>query len=308
MTVRTNRASPPTTEKGIDMAYGASTVKRRRRTGEELDAVDEAILTAVAEEHPVTLRGVYYRVVSAGAVDKDENGYRLVGRQVLKLRRSGRLPYRHITDGTRWVSKPDSWNDVEDLLNDIASSYRRALWRDQGVEVHVFTEKDAISGAISPVTAKWDVPLGVLRGYASETFCHSMAEAIKVVNKPVYVYQLGDHDPSGIGAWNDFQQKVTRFIGAHPWPVSFERIAVTPEQITRYGLLTRPTKSTDSRAKSFQGESVEVDAIPPTLLRSLLEERIVQHIDPEAYRLTTIAEESERAGLYRLMGGTESTR
>ena len=27
---------------------------------------------------PVTLRGVYYRVVSAGAVEKTEDGYRLV--------------------------------------------------------------------------------------------------------------------------------------------------------------------------------------------------------------------------------------
>ena len=40
-------------------AYGASTVKRRRRTGAELEAVDAAIVAAVAEEHPVSLRGVF---------------------------------------------------------------------------------------------------------------------------------------------------------------------------------------------------------------------------------------------------------
>ncbi len=284
--------------------YGSSTVKRKRRSGAELDVIDAAILAAVAQEHPVTLRGVYYRVVSAGAVEKTELGYRLVGRQVLKLRRSGRLPYDHITDGTRWISKPTTWNDVDAMLDDVSASYRRALWRDQAVEVHVFTEKDAISGAISPVTDKWDVPLGVLRGYASESFCHSLAESIKAAGKPVHVYQLGDHDPSGLDAWRDFKAKVTAFINSRYLPVVFQRVAVTPEQIVEFGLPTRPTKGSDSRARSFQGESVEVDAIPPTTLRTLLEDKIVQHIDRNAYRTTLIAENSEREGLYRLRGWT----
>lgn len=284
--------------------YGASTV-RKRRTQVELDAVDDAILTAVAAEHPVTLRGVYYRVVSAGAVDKTENGYRLVGRQVLKLRRSGRLPYHHITDGTRWISKPQTWDDVETMLDDAAASYRRALWRDQNVEVHVFTEKDAISGVIGSVTSKWDVPLGVLRGYASESFCYSMAESIRAAGKVVYVYQLGDHDPSGLDAWRDFQTKVSEFIRdkMRLCPAVFERIAVTPEQIAEFNLPTRPTKASDSRARSFEGGSVEVDAIPPTLMRELLEKAITQHIDPEAYRLHQIAEQSERDVLHRMIGG-----
>lgn len=284
-------------------SYGPSTVKKRRRTQVELDAVDEAILVAVAQEHPVTLRGVYYRVVSAGAVEKTENGYRLVGRQVLKLRRSGRLPYHHITDGTRWIVKPNTWSDVDEMLNDAAASYRRALWRDQDVEVHVFTEKDAISGVIGPVTDKWDVPLGVLRGYASESFCYSMAQAVMAAGKPVHVYQLGDHDPSGLDAWRDFQTKVTGFVGSRHWPVVFKRIAVTPDQIRDFGLPTRPTKASDSRARSFDGESVEVDAIPPTVMRQLLDDAITQHIDPEAYRLHQIAERSERDVLNRMIGG-----
>jgi hypothetical protein len=191
------------------------------------------------------------------------------------------------------------------MLNDAAASYRRALWRDQGVEVHVFTEKDAISGVLDSVTSRWDVPLGVLRGYASESFCYSMAEAIRATGKPVYVYQLGDHDPSGLDAWRHFQEKVTSFLTdkMRLCPAVFERIAVTPEQITEYQLPTRPTKNSDSRSKTFTGGSVEVDAIPPTAIRRLLEKAITQHIDPEQYRLHQIAEQSERDGLYRMTGG-----
>lgn len=151
--------------------YGTCPVNgRQRRTNAELDTVDEAIITSLATEKPATVRAVYYRVVSAGAVAKTEAGYDLVGRQLLKLRRAGRVPYSWITDGTRLVLKPDSWSRLDEMLADAAVGYRRALWHDQAVEVIVLSEKDAISGVIYPVTAKYDVELGIARGYSSETF------------------------------------------------------------------------------------------------------------------------------------------
>lgn len=188
--------------------YEASPVNRKRRTYAELAVVDEAIVEAIRADHPVTLRGVYYRVVAAGAVDKTEAGYQLVGRQLLKLRRNGVVPYSWITDGTRWVTRPTTWTGFDEMLEDAAASHRRALWHDQPHEVQIFTEKDAISGVILPITERWDVPLGVLRGYASESFAYSMAAAISDVlngGKTVHVYQLGDHDrpawtPGGISS------------------------------------------------------------------------------------------------------------
>jgi hypothetical protein len=249
--------------------YRASPVNRSRSTKAELAAIDDAIVEAVRADSPVTLRGVFYRVVSAGAIEKTEPGYDLIGRQLLKLRRAGRVSYADITDGTRWINRPDSWDSLDQMLEDAAASYRRALWRDQQVDVHVFTEKDAISGVISPITQRWDVPLGVLRGYSSESFAWSCAQPIIRTRSEVFVYQLGDHDPSGVDAWRDFASKVMAFAGAAAYftsgepAVHFERIAVTEAQIADLSLLTRPTKRSDSRAAKFTGESVEVDAIPP---------------------------------------------
>jgi hypothetical protein len=207
--------------------YVASPVnRRRRRTNAELGEVDAAIVAAVAADNPVTLRGVYYRVVSAGVVDKTEAGYRLVGRQLLKLRRDGTIPYSYITDGTRWITKPTTWTGLDQMLDDAAASYRRALWHEQSVEVHLFTEKDAISGVVLPVTEKWDVPLGVLRGYASESFSHSVAEAIKdSAKRTVVVYQLGDSDPSGVDAWRSFRETVAGFLGQRVTPDMASRAA-----------------------------------------------------------------------------------
>jgi hypothetical protein len=293
----------------VNASYGASPVKRQRRTRAELGAVDDAIIAAVAADKPVTLRGVYYRVVSAGAVDKTEDGYRLVGRELLKLRRAGLVSYADITDGTRWITRPTTWTNVDRMLEDAAVSYRRALWHNQAAEVQIFTEKDAISGVVLPVTERYDVPLGVARGYASESFAWSVAQSVCGAPGDVYVYQLGDHDPSGVDAWRDLASKVTRFASERYADVGdwlhFERLAVTEAQIRDWSLPTRPTKRSDTRAARFDGESVEVDAIPASMLRDLVEHAITQHIDPDALRVTRIAEQSERQYLSAMIGNPE---
>ncbi len=282
-------------------SYGPSTVKRHRRSNIELTVIDKAIVSAVRDEHPVTLRGVFYRVVSVGAVEKSEAGYRLVGRQLLKLRRAGVVPYSWITGGTRLIRKPRSWSDVETMLEDAAASYRRALWHDQDVQVLLLSEKDAISGVVYPITAAWDVELGIVRGYSSETFAYSVAEGVAATTKTTFVYQLGDHDPSGVDAWRSFEEKVRGFgLGGD---AVFERLAVTPAQIELYNLPTRPTKSTDTRSRGFTGESVEVDAIPAPALRRIVEEAITQHINPTALDLTSRVEQQERTLLHRIAGG-----
>lgn len=85
--------------------------------------------------------------------------------------------------------------------------------------------------------------------------------------------------------------------------VTFARLAVTEDQIEHWQLPTRPTKRSDSRSKSFTGESVEVDAVPAGTLRDLVENAITSHIDQEALRVTRVAEESEREILTNMTGG-----
>ncbi len=280
--------------------YGARTVKRSRRTNDQIADLDAAIVAAIAEDAPVTLRGVYYRCVSAGAVDKTELGYKAVGRRLLDLRRQRIVSYWDITDGTRWVLKPTTFNGIDEALRDAAASYRRTLWATSDYRLQLFSEKDAITGVIDAVTAHHDVALGVLRGYASESFCWRVAASLDPHRVNV-LGQLGDHDPSGVGAWEDFQRKVTGF--APDRTVWFDRLAVTVDQIDEYNLPLRPTKQSDGRARGWVGGSVEVDAIPARDLRSIVTGWIERHIDPHALLVAREAEQSERDVLTRLAGG-----
>lgn len=280
--------------------YGTSAIKRSRRTKAEIKDLEDAIHTVAAAERPCTIRGVFYRVTSKGLVPKTEQGYRQVQNRVLLMRRRGDLPYGWISDGTRWSTKPRTYSGIDSVLYNAAVSYRRALWDDQNVHVEIWSEKDAIRSVIYPVTAEFDVPLMVARGFSSESFLWETAQAIIDDAKPAVIYQLGDHDPSGVAAWDHIRRRLTEFAPSVDF--EFDRLAVTPEQIEEYGLQTRPTKTSDSRAAGFDGDSVEVDALPSPILRDLVREAIEFWIDDEALRLTRLAEESEREVLHRIAG------
>lgn len=286
--------------------YEASQLKRGRRTRAELAVIDDAIIAAVEEDKPVSLRGVYYRAVSAGVVGKTEQGYQLVGRELLKLRRSGDVSYWDIADGNRTVFRPTTYKDLDAMLADAAASYRRSLWTDTRAEVQIYSEKDAITGVVYPVTSEFDVPLGITRGYASETFAFKVAQSVIAAigdDRKTFIYQLGDHDPSGVDAWRSFTERVRAFVEEEYYTdgwLHFDRIAVTPDQIASMTLPTRPTKDTDTRAAGFDGGSVEVDAIPANELRRIVRAAIEQHVDPDKLRVTRATEASEREILGRM--------
>ena len=73
------------------------------------------------------------------------------------------------------------------------------------------------------------------------------------------------------------------------------------DQIDRYNLPTRPTKKSDSRAKGFQGESVEVDPLKAKDLRAIVNEKITEHMNPIALDNTWAAEKSDRKILDKLL-------
>ncbi len=153
----------------------------------------------------------------------------------------------------------------------------------------------AISGIISPITEEWDVALGVMRGYCSESFAWTVGQSLATDRHNV-VAQLGDHDPSGVGAWNDFARKVTAFKPKMA-TVTFTRLAVTPEQISEWDLPLRPTKTKDTRAHGWVGGSVEMDAIPAPKIRELVNDWIRDHQDTDELRRLVLIEEAERATL-----------
>lgn len=265
-----------------------------RRTKAEIEAIRNEMFCIIADHRPMTVRQIFYQLVSRGVIAKTEGEYKSTVCRLLSLmRREGGLPYDWIADNTRWMRKPRTYSSVEQMLERTQETYRRSVWENQDVYVEIWLEKEALAGVLVDVTSKWDVPLMVTRGYPSLSFVHSAAEQIQYEEKPTYLYYFGDHDPSGIDIPRFVEDSIREICG-HNLDLHFERVAVLPDQIIEYHLQTRPTKRSDSRSKTFKGESVEVDAIAPDTLREICEHCIVQHIDQDAYQRMLDVEAAER--------------
>jgi hypothetical protein len=279
------------------MPVSGASPTRGRRSKAEMETLRESIFELLAAEAPMTVRQVFYRLVGAGLVAKTESEYSsTVCRLLSQMRLDDELPFSWIADNTRWMRKPRTYDGIRDILDITASAYRRDLWSRQPEYVEVWLEKEALAGVLMPVTEEFDVPLMVTRGYPSLSFLHSAAESIPT-EKTAHIYYLGDLDPSGVDIARNVEQRLREFSDAD---IEFERVAVTPQQVRELSLPTRPTKATDPRRRRFRGESVEVDAIPPTQLRQLVRDCIEQHIDHDRLAYVKNIEAEERGLLERI--------
>ena len=245
---------------------------------------------------PVTVRQMFYRLVSEGAIGKSESEYKKVAKQLVRMRKTGVVPYSFIADNTRWMRRPKTYDSVDSMLESAAASYRRSLWTNQKNYVEIWMEKDALAGVFVDVTNEYDVPLMVSHGFSSVTYLYHGSEVIKQnteAGRDCYIFNFGDHDPSGVNVSESIERGLREF-GAH---FEYARVAVTPEQIQSMNLLTRPTKTTDSRSKNFEGESVELDAIHPTVLKQMVRDTIERLIDKRQLEAVRQAEEFERESL-----------
>ncbi|MGI8623048.1 MAG: hypothetical protein ACR2NB_06090 [Solirubrobacteraceae bacterium] len=256
----------------------------------------ETLVRVVEAQGPMTVRGAYYAASVAGAVDKTEGGYRKVSRLLVKMREENLIAWSAITDGTRWRRGPVTYRGIDEALQDTARLYRRGLWEQAPERVEVWLEKEALAGVVVPITAEWTVDLMVCRGYPSRTFLYSAIEDARAQQKPLVIYYLGDHDPSGA----DIPRYIRAEFEKYDADFRLVQLAVLPEQIDEWDLPTRPTKRSDSRSNGFDSRSVELDAIPPDRLRSLVDDAIREHVDERQVAVLRAYEDDERRLLHEL--------
>ncbi|QQA45014.1 hypothetical protein FHY64_13740 [Pelagovum pacificum] len=266
----------------------------------------EAFLVSYATAHaPVTVRGLYYQaeVAALPGIEKTENGYRKVQSQVLKLRQAGRMPYSAISDATRYMRKPRTFDGWEEALSDTVRLYRKSLWADQHETVEVWLEKSALAGVIYPVTAEYDVPLMCTVGFTSETFAYEAVEMQRGTGQRLVILALYDFDRAGQDACRSLQSKVERFAEEMDVEVAFEHLGLNLGQVRDLSLPTRPPKRKSPADRRWPHDiAAELDAIPPDDLRALVREAIERRLPlAELERLKDI-EEAERDTLRDFLG------
>jgi hypothetical protein len=274
----------------------------------ETIAFRAALRPIVEEQQPCTVRQGFYQCVWRGLVEKSENGYDKVQRNLLAMRRDGSVPYEWVCDLHRELRGNQYWNGPDDFIDDVSWLYRRDLWRRNPVRVELWCEKATLVGFLDPIVVdKWGLDYWAGGGFTSETALFKAGTGIAAQGKPTHVFILSDFDPSGEDISGHIAHGSKRCPGGigrftRGVPVTVERLAVTSDQIREWRLPTRPVtipgKAITTRKRRFIEEhgdaAVELDAIPPSLFRDLIDRAVSAFCDPRQIEALREVEESER--------------
>ena len=273
-----------------------------RKTQRILHPAIEIIEEFTADNYTVTLRQLYYQLVTRGIIPNKLFWYDRLGEMMKNARLSGMVDWDAIEDRGRVPVMPPDWAGPASVMRAAVQNYRLDRWEGQAYHVEVWSEKDALSGILEGVCYRYHVRLLANRGYSSVTALYDASlrfdEAADVGKEPVVIY-LGDHDPSGIDMVRDIDDRLE--LMSDSATTTIERVALNLPQVKIFSLPPNPTKITDSRAKEYIElygyESWEVDALTPGVIEDLVSDAIVRHLDLDAYEAVIDQEEADKEAL-----------
>lgn len=241
----------------------------------------------------VTLRQLFYRLVSAHILPNSQNAYKGLSRHTAIARREGWFP--DFIDRNRSIHRYRTFDSPDEALRWLKAVYRRPRDEDQEWSIYLGVEKSGIVEQLTDWFGDYGVGIVALGGYASQSYVDQIARDVADQGRPAVFIYAGDFDPSGEDIERDFLVRTDCWDEQH-------RIALTPAQIQQYNLPPLPGKSWDSRAAGFiakhgQLMQVELDALDPDDLRRLYEDAFAQYWDDDTYQRSLRREAREEAQL-----------
>jgi len=261
-----------------------------------LDKINNILEDYLRQGYRLTLRQLYYQLVSKGIIPNKASAYAKISSLMVKGRMAGYVDWDAIEDRLRRIRLPYWVTGISDAIEDTINQYRLDRMQGQDNYIEVWCEKDALSNVLYRITHKYHIPLMVNRGYSSCTAMHDAYNRFLRCleeDKVPYILYLGDHDPSGLDMLRDIKERLSEF--GIPL-LNIIHVAITEEQIKKYNPPPNYAKVKDPRAKwyiqKYGHTSWEVDALNPKILHSLLEDNIKLLIDEKKY-LDVIRQEEE---------------
>ena len=241
---------------------------------------------AVAEvDRPVSIRHIFYRMVTPGPRRKDRPGLSAAPEGYSRYEsQRGRFPTAGLKtqaamligtlDTLKWVTMP--------RLRPGSTGVTTGPLRTPSL-------KCGVNHAPWPVSwcrcaMKYVVPLFPSSGFSSLSFTYQAAtHIIDSGREHAVILYVGDYDQAGVLIDKSIEKDLRGFLDEE-WDgeLTFHRLAVNNDQIDAMGLPTRPPKRSDTRSPEVT-RAVEAEAIPaPTMrgivsaaLRELIPERVL---------------------------------
>ncbi|MCZ7430092.1 hypothetical protein [Streptomyces sp. WMMC1477] len=277
---------------------------RPRPATQRLLAAVDAVLDRYAAQLPLTIRQIWYSLISDGVLVKQERTYKRLVDILGMARRSGRVQWETIRDDTAISAEPVVYagpRDFQAALLDAAGEYRLDRQAGQDVRLEVVTETAGMVPQLLVVAEPYGVPVYSGGGFGSLTGKRAAAlRAAAARQRAVRIFVVSDWDQSGVHVYSALAEDVTAFaaVDAPGVRVDVERLAVTEQQIAEHQLPTAPLKASDRR--SFAGTSTtQAEALPPDILAAVLRDAIEAHRDLDVLAAVLAREEVQRQDITR---------
>jgi hypothetical protein len=289
--------------------------KPQKRTEPLLQDI-EHVLEEYREYLPLTVRQVFYRLAGKG-YPKTENFYENVQEKCNRARRCELVPFSSIRDDgvsrqageTLTYDSPDEYYRTHEELSNF---YKRSWHADQPAYVAVLCEAAGMVPMLARVAREYRASVASSSGFDSLTVKYELfteaVDRMEEYDQNTILLHLGDHDPSGVSLHESMAEDFQAFArdrGYAPELLELRRVALTPAQITRYGIEPDPggVKPSDSRSKSFIERGLEpaaqLEAIPPDTLVALMRQELESTLDMETFRVSQERERQERQEVQR---------
>jgi hypothetical protein len=254
----------------------------------------------LGEQHPMTVRQVYYQLVSRLVIENTRSQYQAVSNALVGARKTGEIPWEWIEDRLRKPRRVLMWSGLANFSETVKRAYRRDVWATQSCYLEAWLEKDALSGIFEDILDSYGITLNVGRGYDGWDSIHNAAERYQNEDRVTVLY-FGDFDPSG----EDMVRSLRERLGFFECRPDIVKCALTAEDVTTYHLPSNFTKPTDCRSQAFVDKygdvAVELDALPLNILQEKLRLAIETRMDLDALNEVKRVEEREGTRLDELM-------
>jgi hypothetical protein len=94
-------------------------------------AILDAAVAVLREHHPMTVRQVYYQLVSQQVIKNNRSQYQAISKLLVSARLDGTIPWEHLEDRTRRPRHVSMWDSLADFAEAARQAYRRSVWASQ---------------------------------------------------------------------------------------------------------------------------------------------------------------------------------
>jgi hypothetical protein len=153
------------------------------------EVIEQAASIVYSYSTSVTLRQLFYRLVSAQVIPNSQAAYKRLSALTAEARREGDFPA--LIDRGRKIHQRIHFRDVADALSTIIRAYRLDRTEGQDVSLYLGVEKAGMVVQLESWFADLGVPVLALGGYSSQTYADDVTAHTEGQDRPAVLLYAG---------------------------------------------------------------------------------------------------------------------